>query len=195
VSAREFSYARRTKAHVEFVVGDGRLALEREPQRGYDVLALDAFSSDSIPMHLVTREAMAAYVKHLAPGGALVFQATNRFVDLLPVIRRLADEHGMQTLWIRDDSDDGDAFTFASDQVIVTADPQLLELQALKSVGAPAPSRPDLPTFTDDYHNLLRILHQRGKRPPQSQRTQPSSGSTERSASPAASVASQARGS
>ena len=73
-------------------MGDGRLSLEREPARGYDVLGIDAFSGDSIPMHLVTREAMALYVKHLKPDGVIVFQATNRFIDLLPVVKRLAAE-------------------------------------------------------------------------------------------------------
>ena len=77
-------------------IGDGRLSLEREPPRGYDVLGIDAFSGDSIPMHLVTREAMAIYVKHLKPDGVIVFQATNRFIDLLPVVKRLAAEFGLR---------------------------------------------------------------------------------------------------
>jgi len=67
------------------------------------MLAIDAFSGDAVPMHLLTREAMAIYVKHVKPEGAIVFQATNRFVDLTPVIRRLADEFGMHTLWVDDE--------------------------------------------------------------------------------------------
>jgi len=68
------------------VLGDGRLSLEREEPRRYDVLGIDAFAGDSIPMHLVTREAMALYERHLAPDGVIVFQATNRYIDLLPVV-------------------------------------------------------------------------------------------------------------
>ncbi|MBL8386153.1 MAG: fused MFS/spermidine synthase, partial [Burkholderiales bacterium] len=87
IAAREFTFQKETRAKVEVVLGDGRLALEREAPRQYDMLGIDAFSGDSIPMHLITREAMAAYVRHLKPDGAIVFQATNRFVDLMPVIR------------------------------------------------------------------------------------------------------------
>ena len=155
---REFSFMKDTKAKLEIVFGDGRLALEREAPRGYDLLAIDAFSGDSIPMHLITREAMALYIKHLKPGGAIVFQATNRFIDLMPVIRRLADEFGMQTAWVSDWAKDADYWTSTTDQVIVTRNTALLESPAIKDVAEPAPARADLPIFTDDYYNLLRIL-------------------------------------
>jgi spermidine synthase len=92
IARREFTFLSDTPAKTDLVMGDGRLSLEREPARGYDVLGIDAFSGDSIPMHLVTREAMALYVKHLKPDGVIVFQATNRFIDLLPVVKRLAAE-------------------------------------------------------------------------------------------------------
>ncbi len=158
ITRREFSFLQDTKANVELVVGDGRLALEREAPRGYDVLGIDAFSGDSIPMHLITREAMATYVKHLKPDGAIVFQATNRFVDLMPVVRRLADEFGMQTAWVSDWAEGADYWVSATDQVIVTRNKALLESAAIRNFSKPAPGRPELPTFTDDYYNLLRIL-------------------------------------
>ncbi|HTU59560.1 MAG TPA: fused MFS/spermidine synthase, partial [Polyangiales bacterium] len=82
IAERQFSFQRLSPAKAKYVLGDGRLSLEREAPRGYDLLAIDAFSGDSIPMHLITREAMEVYVKHLRPDGALVFQATNRYVDL-----------------------------------------------------------------------------------------------------------------
>jgi hypothetical protein len=158
IAKREFSYMSDTAAKLEIVVGDGRLALEREAQRGYDILGIDAFSGDSIPMHLITREAMAVYVKHIKPDGAIVFQATNRFVDLMPVIRRLADEFGLQTAWVSDWADGADYWTSTTDQVIVTRNKKLLESAAIKSASEPAPARTDLPIFTDDYYNLFRIL-------------------------------------
>jgi spermidine synthase len=160
LAQRHFSFLTATKgARVEHVLGDGRLSLEREPPRGFDMLAIDAFSGDAVPMHLVTREAMAIYVKHIKPDGAIVFQATNRFVDLLPVIRRLADEFGMHTLWVDDEPQlrKGD-FAFGTDQVIVTKNPALLRSPLLAGAGKPAPARADLATFTDDYYNLFRIL-------------------------------------
>ena len=158
LAGREFTYMKDTKAKLEIVMGDGRLALEREASRGYDVMGIDAFSGDSIPMHLITREAMAAYVKHLKPDGAIVFQATNRFVDLMPVIRKLADEFGMETAWVSDWAEGSDYWTSTTDQVIVTRNKKLLEAVAIKSFSSPAPARNDLPVFTDDYYNLLRIL-------------------------------------
>ena len=160
IAERQFSFQRLSPAKAQYVLGDGRLSLEREAPRNYDLLAIDAFSGDSIPMHLITREAMAVYLKHLNPGGALVFQATNRYVDLLPVIRRLADEFGMQTAWIEDlppRSTTGD-FAFETDQVIVTKNAALLQAPLIKSVSQPARKRDDLKLFTDDYYNLLRIL-------------------------------------
>ena len=114
-------------------MGDGRLSLEREPPRGYDVLGIDAFSGDSIPMHLVTREAMALYVKHLKPDGVIVFQATNRFIDLLPVVKRLAAEFGMRGgQHLRQPrSDEGPEYWYSStDQVIVTRNQQAPRLAA-----------------------------------------------------------------
>jgi hypothetical protein len=160
IAERQFSFQRLSPVKAKYVLGDGRLSLEREAPRGYDLLAIDAFSGDSIPMHLITREAMEVYVKHLSKDGALVFQATNRYVDLLPVIRRLADEFGMQTAWIEDlpqRSSDGD-FAFETDQVIVTKNTALLESPLIKVVSRPARQRNDLKLFTDDYFNLFRIL-------------------------------------
>src|SRR5258708_24763291 len=110
-------------------MGDGRLSLEREPPRGYDLLGIDAFSGDSIPMHLVTREAMAIYVRHIKPDGVIVFQATNRYVDLLPAVKRLAAEFRFQAINVADfpEGDDRPEYWYsATDQVILTRNRQLL---------------------------------------------------------------------
>lgn len=163
VARREFTFLSDTPARTEVVLGDGRLSLERQSPRGYDVIGVDAFSGDSIPMHLVTREAMALYVKHLAPDGVIVFQATNRFVDLLPVVKRLASEFGFEALNVSDtpdnDSDEGPAYWYATtDQVIVTRNARLLAWPRLAEAAEPIADRAALPTFTDSHHNLLRIL-------------------------------------
>ncbi len=106
IERREFTFLRDSPAKIDVVVGDGRLSLEQELKlsgpRGFEVLGIDAFSGDSIPMHLITREAMALYVRHLAPDGVIVFQATNRYIDLLPVIQRLAAEQGMEARLVSD---------------------------------------------------------------------------------------------
>ena len=160
LAKKEFSFLDRMKAPYEIVLGDGRLALEREAPRQFDVLAVDAFSGDSIPMHLVTREAMAAYVKHLAPGGVIVFQATNRFVDLLPVAKRLADAFGLEAVSIEDSpqfTTGPERWYLATDQVIMTKNKALLKHPAFAE-AQPIALRPDVGVFTDDHSNLLRIL-------------------------------------
>jgi spermidine synthase len=161
IARREFTFLSDTAARTEIVLGDGRLSLEREAPRGYDVMGIDAFSGDSIPMHLVTREAMAIYVKHLKPDGVIVFQATNRFVDLLPVIQRLAAEFGMEALNVADSpvAETGPEYWYsATDQVIVTRNRRLLDWPHVAAAAEPIEPRPDLPLFTDSHHNLLRIL-------------------------------------
>ena len=157
----EFTFLGRMPGTHEIVVGDGRLALEREPPRQYDLLAMDAFAGDSIPSHLITREAMASYVKHLKPDGVIVFQATNRFVDLLPVIRNLADVFGMEAVLVADAPAYGSGAEYwlsTTDQVIVTRNRALLDSERVRSVATAIPRREGLPVFTDDYFNLVKIL-------------------------------------
>ena len=105
VAMSEFSFLEDSPAQTEIILGDGRLSLERESPQAYDVLAIDAFSGDSIPMHLLTREAMETYLKHLKPDGVIVFQATNRFVDIAPVVERVAAEFGLASVLVSDQPD------------------------------------------------------------------------------------------
>jgi SAM-dependent methyltransferase len=161
IAKREFTFLADTPAKTELVMGDGRLSLEREAPRAYDVLGIDAFSGDSIPMHLVTREAMALYLRHLKPDGVIVFQATNRYIDLLPVVKRLAAEFGLEALNVSDspDADSGPEYWYSStDQVVVSRNRRLLEAPRIAEAAEEIEQRPDLPTFTDAHHNLLRIL-------------------------------------
>ena len=161
VAVSEFTYLRDSPAQTDIVLGDGRLSLEREPVQNYDLLAIDAFSGDSIPMHLITREAMAAYVRHLKPDGVIVFQATNRFVDIAPVVERLAAEFGLTAVLVSDaaESDEGaDYWISATDQIIVTRNTRLLAAEPIQSVAQPLTPRPDFRIWTDDFYNLLRIL-------------------------------------
>ena len=164
IARREFTFLNDSSAKIEVILGDGRLSLEREPPRGYDVLGVDAFSGDSIPMHLVTREAMAIYLKHLKPDGVIVFQATNRFVDLLPVVKKLAAEHGLHAVNVADSPGNSDGFEYwysSTDQIIVTKNRKLLEAERIADAADEIEDRPDLPVFTDAHHNLLRILKKR----------------------------------
>ena len=158
---QEFSFLKKMPGTHEIVLGDGRLALDREAPRQFDVIAMDAFAGDSIPTHLITREAMEIYLKHLKPGGVIVFQATNRFVDPMPVIRRLADTFGLQAVLVSDSPayDSGAQYWLSlTDQVVVTRNRALLEAQPIREAAQSIEPRPELPLFTDDYVNLLKIL-------------------------------------
>jgi hypothetical protein len=161
VASAEFTFLRDTPAKTSVVLGDGRLSLEREAPRRYDVLGIDAFAGDSIPMHLVTREAMAQYVRHLADDGVIVFQATNRYIDLLPVVKRLAGEFGLEAVLVSDQpgqSTGAEYWLSSTDQILVTRDTRLLANAALRDAVTPIADRADLKTFTDAHHNMFRIL-------------------------------------
>ena len=82
IARREFTYLRDTPARVEVALGDGRLVLESEPSQQFDLLVMDAFSGDSVPVHLITREAFRTYFRHLKPGGILAVNITNTYLDL-----------------------------------------------------------------------------------------------------------------
>jgi hypothetical protein len=90
-----FSYVTDCAPDARIVIGDGRLTLAREPDGGFDVIVVDAFSSDSIPVHLITREAVALYLRKLAPGGVILVHTSNRFLDLRPVVANLARDAGV----------------------------------------------------------------------------------------------------
>jgi hypothetical protein len=104
---------------------------------------------------------MAIYLKHLKPDGVIVFQATNRFVDLLPVVKRLAAEFGLQAMNVSDEPEgvDGAEYWYSStDQIIVTRNKALLAWPRIAEAAEEIEDRPGLPIFTDAHHNLLRIL-------------------------------------
>lgn len=166
VAMTEFSFLKDSPAQIEVALGDGRLSLEREPAQQFDLLAIDAFAGDSIPMHLLTREAMAVYVKHLAPGGVMVFQATNRFVSIAPVVERLSSEFGMTAVMVVDEPDNSygrgaDYWLSATDQIIVTRNRAVLESSAIQTVAEPLPHNPKFRVWTDDFYNLLGVLKPR----------------------------------
>jgi SAM-dependent methyltransferase len=158
----EFSFLTEGPAQTEVVLGDGRLSLEREPSQQFDVIALDAFSGDAIPLHLLTREAMAIYLKHLKPGGALIFQATNRYVDIAPVVTSLAAEVGLTAVMASDDldseGDSSDTWFYNTDQIIVTANQALLNASRIRDGGRVVKLQANFPIWTDDYNNLFRVL-------------------------------------
>jgi hypothetical protein len=121
---------------------------------------MDAFSGDSIPLHLLTREAMAVYLRHLKPGGALAFQATNRFINIAPVVAGLAAEYGLTAVLISDtpQSDAGaEHWVSATDQIIVTSNRALLEAEKIRA-GKVLAATAGFRVWTDSFNNLVRVL-------------------------------------
>jgi SAM-dependent methyltransferase len=155
----EFGYLKECRAKVELVLGDGRLALEREPPQGFDLLAADAFSSDSVPMHLITREALQEYMRHVRPGGVVVFNVTNRYLDLAPIVRRLAESLNLHARIVSHQPTDEEYSIYSStDFVLVSADPKLFDRPPLAGVAEEIPIPRKVSVWTDDFNNLLEAL-------------------------------------
>lgn len=157
VAKKEFSFLGSSAAGIETLLGDARLTMEREPVQQYDVLAIDAFSSDSIPTHLMTHQAMGIYLKHMKPDGVIAFHVTNRFLHLAPVVKRIADEHGLHTLLVTDDPDDSSDYA-KTDWVLVTRNARVFEDRRLKDDAEPIGEIPGLRLWTDSFNNLFKIL-------------------------------------
>ena len=156
VARSHFTYLVDSRAQVETVLGDARLTMEREPAQNYDVIAIDAFSSDSIPVHLITREAMAVYLKHLKPDGVIAFHVTNRFLRLAPVVKGIAEEYGLKTALVVDEAEDSDLAR--TDWVLVSRTPVLVSKPEIAKATSEIETIPGLAVWTDAYNNLFRIL-------------------------------------
>lgn len=156
LARRHFSYLADSAARIEIALGDARLALEREPPQRFDVLAVDAFSSDSIPVHLITVEAIREYRRHLADGGVIAFHVSNRYLDLTGVVRLLADELGWQAIRVVADPAP-ETLLYRSDWVLVTANTALAE-RFEAGGGHRIVVDLSLRAWTDDFHNLFRVL-------------------------------------
>ncbi len=155
-----FTYLKESKAKTELVMGDARLSMEREPDQKYDVIILDAFSSDAIPVHLLTLEAFAHYQRHLKPDGVIVVHVSNRYLDLHPVVYRIAEKIGMPAVTIDDtDSSYEDDGFYGSDWILMTSNAGLLQQPLLRDATKPPVefSARVLP-WTDERSDLLRIL-------------------------------------
>jgi hypothetical protein len=107
------------QADLKVILGDGRLSLEKAPDHFYQVMVIDAFSSDAIPIHLLTEEAIQLYLKKLAPGGRLIFNITNRYVDLRPVLADLADKLDLEAYAFGDYDDNYIPDKFGSDWMVL----------------------------------------------------------------------------
>jgi hypothetical protein len=155
-----FTYLRDCPARVEIVLGDARLSLERERQRRqaqrFDVLAIDAFTSDSIPVHLLTKEALEVYLSHLArPDGILAIHISNRQLDLAPVVRALVDALGLEAASI--DVEGEGTTTWGSTWILVTSE-SVLEIPEIAGASKNLSYTRVIRPWTDDYSNLFQVI-------------------------------------
>jgi hypothetical protein len=152
-----FTYLRETPAKIQVVVGDGRLSLEQDHSPPFDVLAIDAFSGDAIPVHLLTIEAARLYQRHLKAGGAMAFHVSNDYLDLAPVVGDLAQALGYRAIVVHNNAED-DGLILPADWVLVTNNPEILDNPAIQLHSEPIDSRPGLRLWTDNFNNLVGIL-------------------------------------
>src|SRR6516225_203982 len=157
LAGTEFSFLRDCLAKISIVQGDARLALERQPPQSFDVLAIDAFSGDAIPVHLLTREAFAVYFRQLRPDGVVAVNVSNRYVNLQPVVLRAAESLGKQAVVIVNAEDEQRAISRAT-WVLVSGRRAFFDSDFIKQASASPREIPGLRVWTDDYSNLLRVL-------------------------------------
>jgi spermidine synthase len=160
IAKNVFTYLRESRAKIEIVQGDARLSLEAEPPEKYDVIAVDAFSGDAIPVHLLTAEAIKLYQHHLAPGGIIAVHISNQYLNLAPVVQEQADHAGLKAVMVSTEDDD-DTGAFSSDWVLVTANEKFLALPEIANASEKIEPKPGLRLWTDDYSSLLPILNLR----------------------------------
>lgn len=156
------SHAKERGAQVEVVLGDARLALERQAPQQFDLLAIDAFSGDAIPVHLLTLEAIELYLRHLRPDGVLAIHISNRYLDLVPVCAQAAERFDRLAFRIEEPSS---PLSHPSTWVLVTSFPDLIghaafEDAEIEAVAAP----PSFRAWTDSYSNVWSVLKLRSKR-------------------------------
>ena len=155
-----FTYLRDSQAQISIADGDARSSLANEQPQHFDVLVVDAFSGDAIPLHLLTREAIEVYQRHLAPGGILAFHVSNQHVDLEPQLGLLAKAAGMQAKTVQSlpDSRRGE---FNATWVLLTKNSAFFSLPEAAHNVRETEHRPDVRLWTDDYSSLLPVIRWR----------------------------------
>ena len=159
LAKQEFTFIRDAKAQTDIVLGDARLQLESESPQNFDVLVVDAFSGDSVPVHLLTREAFSVYFKHLKPNGVLAVHITNAFLDLVPVMQTAAVHFGKKIRLV-DHVGDFTKLSFTSRWALVTADAKFFDNPMLKNAKV-LEERNDFTPWRDDYSSLLSVYRPR----------------------------------
>jgi spermidine synthase len=162
ISEQHFTFRQDSLAATEVIIGDARLQLEEELRGGaplkFDVLAVDAFNSDAIPIHLLTREAVDIYWKHLAPEGLLLFHISNHSLDLAPIVRAHAEYLGCEAVRVIAAGDTAKDTNYNT-WVVLTQNRDFLDSLVIKSAVDPWTEKDAAPlAWTDDFAGLWHVL-------------------------------------
>src|SRR5215510_4040414 len=158
IASTRFTFLGDCHGKLDVQLGDARLTLENEESQDFDLLAVDAFSGDAIPIHLITREAFTEYFRHLKSDGILAIHVSNKYLDLVPVVARIADDMGKRAIAVYDPTDEG-SYASENDWVLVTSkakifDSKVFHTDAVEAIKLDARIR----LWTDNYSNVLQIL-------------------------------------
>ena len=156
-----FTYLRESRAQVSVVLGDARLSLEREVPQIYDVLVLDAFSGDAVPVHLLTTQSMAVYRRHLRAGGVLAFHISSQYVNLAPELAAQARAAGMTAAYVHSNGNDA-LGEFPADWVLMSADSAWFKQSEMVAAAQPLIADGHTALWTDDFNSLLPLIQWTG---------------------------------
>jgi spermidine synthase len=152
-----FTYIRDSGAQIDIVEGDARTSLTQEPAQNFNILVIDAFSGDAIPLHLLTTEALEIYKRHLAPDGILAFHISNQHVDLEPVVAELAKAAGMKAMRFSSPANE-ERGEFSATWVLLTNSPAFFQQPEVFNQAKQPAENPNVHVWTDDYSSLLPVL-------------------------------------
>ena len=158
LATERFHYLQTCAGKLDVALGDARLSLEREQPQQFDLLVLDAFSSDAIPVHLLTREAFELYQRHVKTNGVIAVHISNHYLDLEPVVANLAREFNYRLVLVDFDDDDDAWWLYPSTWALLTRDEKLFADPDIKELGRPPETGKSVPLWTDDFVSVFRIL-------------------------------------
>lgn len=156
LARKHFTYLADSKGKVDVILGDARLSLEREASNQFTVLAVDAFSGDSIPMHLITQEAVRVFMNQVSSGGIVAYHVSNRFLDLPPVLAEIAAKENLAGVVIEDPAQTDNALHSSSTWVLLARNADTLK--GIGDAGKPLQRSSGAPLWTDDFNNLLSVV-------------------------------------
>jgi spermidine synthase len=162
MAMKYFTYAPHCLAKADCVIADARLSLEKEPPQNFDLLVLDAFSGDSVPAHLLTKEAFAVYDRHLNTNGIIAVHASNVYLDLEPLLVNLAHELGYGVAVVESRPAPGQWWVWSSNWILLSRNAEALAAPVIReATRAPESNRKKVRVWTDDFTSLFQVLRRR----------------------------------